>query len=631
MRKSKFLLGVYFLITIFSTISIAQIKGTQVVADDSYLIVDGNKIELVESYYPPDKWTLHNLAVLNKGYYSPKKDEEDQYTLSFGLHTKEALGKKIEDEHIYHTWWHPNQAPVYTGDNPAISFSISIASYKKKALQNVQYWFAVEDEGIVEVNDAYQIDKNIIKQGKLVLFKNLRLKYVDLDDHSDDSTYKAPVYPEKLISGKLFLPGSENEIPIAKSKLTRFCDQYDLQDYYSGQEPNYHEYKLDKEICKKKDNPYCTVDNVFKHMVSNLNYAAPGNIDALLNPDFNLTFIAGKPILPAGYDQEILKRRNEGNHICDCMVTNLFGFGDPSNGTRDMYETLKRVLSPEAYSGLIYEKNASPIVNSVYPEKHMVVNRTLPSHFLYPGKVTRTILELDGKVIVRTIGVGTTAKSTLNKEVGLYLFDRINYNLWFDFNVIASLPRLQNLVKDVPCKTSATLKSVDYNYLKWKNNEIILEPEKYISYPNSIGIQQSGVIIRNKKYDFDGADLSILFYANINTKPLIEVESFQPHQWPYPTPIGYSEEMKEPWVDISLSYGKEKPYVNWINVKNEGTVTVKNASRNINGKRVDGKLISFEDIIMVPDPNNTPRELRETISSIPKQTISGMVFCILKK
>lgn len=158
-------------------------------------------------------------------------------------------------------------------------------------------------------------------------------------------------------------PGNQNP------PSTLICGNGTAQDYYDPEDPKYHHYPTDAyelttEICDPEQDPDCTRSNVFNAMLKQSNFIAPSK------------------------DQ---------TPVFDCKVT-----------------------------WVAYLPKENPVVSKVNPSSYSVTNYTLAdykdslgipqTHFLHPGKVTRTIKEKDGKIVVCTEGVGTGRLGWFNES-----------------------------------------------------------------------------------------------------------------------------------------------------------------------------------------------------------------------
>ena len=145
------------------------------------------------------------------------------------------------------------------------------------------------------------------------------------------------------------------------------CDNGQLQDVYDPSHENYHIYpkegdELSTVICDPNTNPDCTVSSVFNAMLQQSNFIAP-------TPD--------------------------NSPVEDCKLTWV------------------EILTP-----------TNPVISKINYFENSVTNYTMAnqvdnygferSHLLHPGKVTRTVELVDGKVVVSTKGEGTGWAASIN-------------------------------------------------------------------------------------------------------------------------------------------------------------------------------------------------------------------------
>ncbi len=160
------------------------------------------------------------------------------------------------------------------------------------------------------------------------------------------------------------------------------CDKPSAQDSYDPTDPNYHKYPregqdLSTVICDPNTDPDCTVSAVFDAMLERADLIAP---------------------------------TNDQGPVTDCKVT---------------WVTIFTGNNPVA-TAIDYSRNS--IIN------YTLDNEKNPSgvptaHFLHPGKVTRTIELIDGKVVVSTEGEGTGIAGGLNESASGFIWGRVDQRL----------------------------------------------------------------------------------------------------------------------------------------------------------------------------------------------------------
>jgi hypothetical protein len=149
--------------------------------------------------------------------------------------------------------------------------------------------------------------------------------------------------------------------------VNTICDNGQLQDVFDPSHENYHIYPkegdaLSTEICDPSVDPNCSVSSVFNAMLQQSNFIAP-------TPD--------------------------NSPVEDCKLTWV------------------EILTP-----------TNPVISKINYFENTVTNYTMAnqvdkygferSHLLHPGKVTRTVELIDGKVVVSTKGEGTGWAASIN-------------------------------------------------------------------------------------------------------------------------------------------------------------------------------------------------------------------------
>ena len=70
-----------------------------------------------------------------------------------------------------------------------------------------------------------------------------------------------------------------------------------------------------------------------------------------------------------------------------------------------------------------------PIKTAINNITLSITNYTLPGHIFYPGEVTRSIVELDGSILVWTTGSGTGEYKSLNESVARDIWGSVDRKL----------------------------------------------------------------------------------------------------------------------------------------------------------------------------------------------------------
>jgi hypothetical protein len=153
------------------------------------------------------------------------------------------------------------------------------------------------------------------------------------------------------------------------SSNTNPCNDNRIITVYDKQSPNYHSYSLYSVICEKSQSG-CNRDNIFKTMLSQMRFIAPTSSSA---------------------------------PIRDCQESMLERVWPLSGG--------------------------DPIKTAINNITLSITNYTLPGHIFYPGEVTRSIVELDGSILVWTTGSGTGEYKSLNESVARDIWGSVDRKL----------------------------------------------------------------------------------------------------------------------------------------------------------------------------------------------------------
>lgn len=195
-----------------------------------------------------------------------------------------------------------------------------------------------------------------------------------------------------LISFSFFLLSTASSQPYAiinPQQTSPTCDVPGVVYDYDTTNPKYHKYPtpVQTTICSKSNCANCSTENVLATMLGNRSLTAPTLEVSPVDKNTCSTGNVYLEIPPGGY--------------VDSMGIQRDGVVIPNN----------------------------PIASVVTDSG--IVNYTLPGHMLHPGKVIRTIKELerDGEtfIVVETTGEGTGNFGTLNNY--------FRYNLWIEIDV----------------------------------------------------------------------------------------------------------------------------------------------------------------------------------------------------
>jgi len=217
-------------------------------------------------------------------------------------------------------------------------------------------------------------------------------------------------------------------LTICSAQKPWICVTYPIlhNDYYEN-EQYYHSYIVSEVvICPVDNKKGLTVDDVFNIMISNISFVAPTiNQEKVISCN---KVILVPPVFP------------------DIFLESL----DSAKEVKDW----------------ILGKVSAPIVTYINNEEHSVTNYTLEGHPLHDGKVTRTVVVVDGNIKIKTVGIGNN-KTWRGWKVNSFI-PLIKY-LWksVDNKLKAEVERKLNVAGED--KTSQDSLAADGS----KNNEII--------------------------------------------------------------------------------------------------------------------------------------------------------------
>lgn len=153
------------------------------------------------------------------------------------------------------------------------------------------------------------------------------------------------------------------------SSNTKPCNDDRIINTYNKQSPNYHSYSLYSVICEKSQSG-CNRENVFRTMLSQMRFIAPTSSSV---------------------------------PVRDCRVSMLERVW-PLSGA----DMIKTTINNIALS---------------------ITNYTLPGHIFYPGEVTRSIVEMDGKILAWTTGSGSGEYKALNEYAARDIWGSVDRKL----------------------------------------------------------------------------------------------------------------------------------------------------------------------------------------------------------
>jgi Leucine-rich repeat (LRR) protein len=195
---------------------------------------------------------------------------------------------------------------------------------------------------------------------------------------------------------------------------------------------DYHFYSFDKILCSSSTQ--CSLNNIWQLYKSKISNQAPIAEDfkrqepsttlfasEIFNPPYN-----PNSSINSGQKIDLFSPENIA------LKTGLFSTASGSGAAGLFaYTVLTNIFSlPKSY--------ANPIALYVDETNKCVTNYTLPEHALYPGKVTRCIVEECGKIKVQTFGEGVTKDRNgtygttlgkINENFGATLFHNVDERL----------------------------------------------------------------------------------------------------------------------------------------------------------------------------------------------------------
>ncbi len=225
-------------------------------------------------------------------------------------------------------------------------------------------------------------------------------------------------------------------------------------DANSQSRQDYHFYDLEKTLCTRSTQ--CSINNIWNLYKSKISNQAPNSED-FYDQDPNSKIIASKVFLPP---------YNPNNAITSGTKINLY---DSYNQALLTALPKSDLISIENRNKLIY---AAPIAIHIDENNKCVTNYTLKGHALYPGKVTRCIVEECGKIKVQTFGEGITAypeslnwlglpTATVNQYYGKYLFENVDNR----FAALVNQTYPQRVVQDLTTETLTDLGIENKNWI----------------------------------------------------------------------------------------------------------------------------------------------------------------------
>lgn len=161
-------------------------------------------------------------------------------------------------------------------------------------------------------------------------------------------------------------PISKNDIYGLKSRS--ICSKPEAQDYYDSKAFGFHQYKVNNKICSFKNEPKGCNDNGKDNNC---------NIQTV----FNMMLTSKKFIAPTEAKGSVSN--------CSVTVVNIPG------------------ADQVGYT--------SEVVTKINLSEHNIINYTLLTHALHPGKVTRTVVSESDGIYVKTYGIGTGKLGFINE------------------------------------------------------------------------------------------------------------------------------------------------------------------------------------------------------------------------
>ncbi|MCX6215360.1 hypothetical protein [Spirosoma sp.] len=187
---------------------------------------------------------------------------------------------------------------------------------------------------------------------------------------------------------------------------------------------DYHQYNVTTTACKTNSgNSKCTVENVWLTLKSNVWNNAPLPQDIAHANTGNAGIVFGQLAFTT-FNKEV---ENCGRLVLPAVTSVLLNlqllakYGVTFNGA------IRRYINQNI--------TGNPITQIIDENTHSISNYTEIGHFLYPGRVVRTVVEECGEIKIKTVGVGRSylgntpagqAMGVANTTGGAWLFEQVD-------------------------------------------------------------------------------------------------------------------------------------------------------------------------------------------------------------
>lgn len=167
---------------------------------------------------------------------------------------------------------------------------------------------------------------------------------------------------------------------------------------------DYHYYETEKEICTTSEgNPNCTKQKVLDLLLSSKANQGPVAADFIgLGGSDGKVGLFGSKLIYASDDSPI----TNGNEVNLPGPISMIVGAVLLVRTQNIQYSGKKIRRSLLNSTQTNSRKSNPIRMLVDNDSFSVTNYTLPGHFLYPGKVIRSVVEDCGKIKIITLGVG---------------------------------------------------------------------------------------------------------------------------------------------------------------------------------------------------------------------------------
>ncbi|GAB4018158.1 hypothetical protein GCM10028808_51840 [Spirosoma migulaei] len=185
---------------------------------------------------------------------------------------------------------------------------------------------------------------------------------------------------------------------------------------------DYHQYNVVTSVCKTNSgNSKCTVENVWKSLKDNVWNNAPIPKDAI---PYGAGGMALSQLLFTTVDQKVNNCARVVLPAVTSVAINLLLLKQYGGSLGGLF---RRYLNQNI--------TGNPITQIIDEHTHSISNYTEIGHFLYPGRVVRTIVEECGEIKLKTVGVGRSylgdtsegqAMGVANTTAGAWLFQQVD-------------------------------------------------------------------------------------------------------------------------------------------------------------------------------------------------------------